>query len=252
VKIFYNNDFLNLTQSHYVTVRFLEEKATLFFDHYVPATHPTKANAGKGISFVCANEWSVEKSANKIFYNMEVDNHCPICQYNSNNGSEIRPRMKYSIVVLDRTPVKVCLSCKRVNHAISNFFTKECIKCKELLPEPTDLNTLKLLVKGPVLFTQLTNIIDIYGDIRKYDVKMMVKGKDLDQQIICIPKAKSKLLLAPILGENWKEQVAELKTYSQPLPNEIINRIFTGGEDYFEVMKEVVLLDANRNSQPII
>lgn len=243
LKIFESTDFVSLSPNYTSIIRILDEHSKMFFSHFINHNHPLHSNFSKGIGLVCSSDWVLTHNKQFIYYNLIQDNGCPVCKFNSeleDQSLRIKVGIQYATNVLDLSEVKTCLKCNNVNYPINNFFPKTCLSCGELLQSDAQpLFKIKILCKGQKVFDQLNKFVELYGDIRYYNIKIKQRGKDLDTTTICLPEVKSKLNIVKVLGTNWKNDLYDIENYSSPLPADIADKILRGS-DYFEIMREEI------------
>ncbi len=147
-KSFTKAEFLNLTPGTHI-VRFLEptDDAEMVESHFVvtPATR---------FSVVCLGQ-----------------DECPICKSNrriiQEHPKDFRTQPgyfsksdRYTINVLDRTPVKICPQCQNEVKKIGSTFPATCPSCSTLIAsvEVHPLNKVKLMQLSKTLATQINSI----------------------------------------------------------------------------------------------
>lgn len=111
---------------------------------------------------------------------------CPICAL----GDKHRPTKSYSVNVLDLTDVKICKSCHAEIKPTLNKYPKVCPKCESSLEgvTPVPNNKVVILSGGTRLFVeQLNSIYNEYGDLRDYNLDLLVSGTGRDRQIMVRP-----------------------------------------------------------------
>ena len=122
-----------------------------------------------------------------------LGDECPICRNNkiiiAENPETFRtiagysPRStRYYINVLDRTPAKICPSCKA---EVKKSGASTCPECNTLIAtvQPQPLNRVKVLAKGKTLFEQLVALENAITDengnklgLQNFDITLMVAG----------------------------------------------------------------------------
>lgn len=224
------SDFVRLTSDHTTVIRIIDQEPVISWSHFVPKEHSVfHANAGKGMSFMCPGR-----------------DTCPICKWNSEQRAKedkpknlLNSRRVYTFNVLDRTLVVGCPECG-VDHydELKKGFPEECINpdCAASLVDidPAPRNKIQIFQKGVRVAEQFIAFEDEFGDINSYDVKLDTRGSKDQTSTICVPKPPVKLDMEEILGENWEEQLFNIKEITKPMDVESIARILKG-EDYYSV-----------------
>lgn len=112
-----------------------------------------------------------------------LGSECPICK----NYPDEYPRAGFFVNVLDLTEVKVCPSCSKHVKAVLGKFPQNCPSCGAHIASitPKVSNKIVVLSGGKRLFVdQLAPIYDTYGDLRKFDLDMLVTGINRERQIV--------------------------------------------------------------------
>lgn len=166
-------NFMKLTSKH--TIRILEEKATKIYAHFLGGRYSVKC----------------------------LGDNCPICKQTFQlisdypetfrNEPTYSPRQKrYYVNVLDKTPVKKCPEC---GNEYTNLTTGICTSCSVALGKAEPSNTVKVLSKGPAVFSQFNDIhsavLDDSGEqlgINNFDLVLVVNGRGKDTKITVIPE----------------------------------------------------------------
>lgn len=229
-KVTYGSDFIRITDEHQTTIRVLDSKPEIRWSHWIPPKHHAfpEANAGKGISVICPG----------------LDT-CPICAWNREQRKAdpktkdlLKARKVYTFNVLDRTPVLTCSECGAEHYEVKGTGYPEACSCGVSLTdaEPKPRNKVQIMQKGIRLVEQLIAFEEEpdLGAVTEYDIKIDTRGKGGEAMSTCIPKQKTKLDLAKILGENPEDKKYDIVQVVTPLEVEQIERIL-GGESYFSV-----------------
>jgi hypothetical protein len=229
-RVTFSSDFIRITEDHQTTVRVLDAKPEIRWSHWIPPKHHAfpNVNASKGISIICPG--------------LEI---CPICLWNKEQKSSdpktkdlLRARKIYTFNVLDRTPVITCTNCEAEHYEMKGAgYAEEC-NCGASLTdvEPAPRNKVQIMQKGIRIVDQLIAFEEEpdLGDVSTYDIKMDTRGKGGDAMTTCIPKQKTDLDLAGILGEEWETKKYDIKQTVAPLVPEQIMKILEG-ESYYNV-----------------
>jgi len=227
----FGSDFIKINSDHQTIIRVLDAKPEVAWQHFVPKGHHAfpKANNGKGMSFICPGP----------------NNGCPICAWNRKQREAdpdtkdlLKARKVYSFNVLDRTPVVVCPSCEAEYYESGGSYPEECECGADLSDvEPTPRNKVQIMQKGKRIIEQLQSFEEEaeLGDLREYDIKLDTRGKGSESMTTCVPKQKTKIDLDEIIGDNWKDNLYNIKDVVKPLEPELATRILDG-EDYFSVV----------------
>lgn len=165
-------EFLKLDEGEHI-IRILDGHETKHYTHYV-----------NGMYIKClGDECPLCLNNKKILYEHPED-------YRDVRGWNPR-RDRYSINVLDRTPVKVCEKCETVNVAQAEV----CSGCGTVLGIVKPLDKVKVLSASERLFTDLKVISnsvrdddDNRIDIRTYDWMLLVRGKNRDKVTTATPR----------------------------------------------------------------
>ena len=145
-----------------------------------------------------------------------LGDECPICANNKklimnfpdtfrDQGGYNRATRRYFVNVLDKTPAKTCVACKK---EYKNLSSVACV-CGEVLPDAQPLNRVKVLAKGISLFEQLDaidkSILDDKGEkvgLTQYDINLVVSGSGRDVSYTPIPDTRS---IGPASGYEEKD-----------------------------------------------
>lgn len=227
----YGSDFIRTTSDHQTVIRVIDDKPKVHWSHFVPKGHHAfpNANAGKGMSFRCPG-WD----------------DCPICAWNRQQ-KETNPTTKdtlnarklYTFNVLDRTPVVICPICGAEHYNLVDAYPSECECGVDLSKvDAVPRNRIQIMQKGKRIIDQFKSFEEEpeLGDLREYDVKLDTRGKGSDSMTTCIPKQKTVVDMAEVLGEGWEKKLYDVEQVISPLSADIINRILRG-EDYYGVLK---------------
>ena len=226
----YGSDFVKVTSDHQTVIRVLDGKPEVNWSHFVPKGHHAfpNANAGKGMSFMCPG-WD----------------DCPICAWNRaqkkadpKTKDTLNARKLYTFNVLDRTPVVFCPSCEAEHYEAGGSYPTEC-ECGADLSEAEarPRNKIQIMQKGKRIVDQFKSFEEEpeLGDLKEYDIKLDTRGKGSESMTTCVPKQKTELDLAEVVGEGWEDKVYDIKQVTSPLPGDVIKRILNG-EDYYTVL----------------
>lgn len=154
-----------------------QRKSTEFFD-FTPGEHKVRVLDGK--AHAERTHWI------KNYRIKCLGDECPICAEDPNDY----PRKAYFVNVLDLTKVKECPSCGKVTKASMGKFPKICLNCEQPLIEVKEktYNKVVVLTGGKRLFVdQLNALYNEYGDLRNYDLDLLVTGVGRERQIIAKP-----------------------------------------------------------------
>jgi transposase-like protein len=232
-KVRYSSDYVKITNEHPTTIRVLDDKPEVSWQHFVPKGHHAfpNANSGKGMSFTCPSK----------------SKGCPICAWNESQKAKdpetkdlLKARKIYSFNVLDRTLTVNCPNCSSEYYSVNGAYPEECSECGADLTgvEATPRDKIKIMQKGKRMIDQFKSFEEEpeLGDIRNYDIKIDTRGTGSESMTTCVPKQKSKINMKEVVGEDWKEQLFNIKEIVKPLDNDVMSRIL-GGEDYYSVVK---------------
>lgn len=227
----YGSDFVKVSSDHQTVIRILDSVPGVNWSHFVPKGHHAfpNANNGKGMSFMCPG-WD----------------ECPICIWNRKQKKAdpktkdtLNARKLYTFNVLDRTPVMTCPSCEAEHYEASGAFPGEC-ECGASLSEVESgpRNKIQIMQKGMRIVEQFKSFEEEeeLGDLREYDVKLDTRGKGSESMTTCVPKQKTSIDFAEVLGDDWKDKLYDIEQITSSLPTEAIDRILKG-EDYYTVLK---------------
>jgi len=128
--------------------------------------------------------------------------NCPVCAKNADlqekHGRDSReivnyPKKSYLTNVFDMTQVKVCPECSFEIKPNMIKFPPTCSNCDALINkvEPVTLNKIKVFRGGARVFRQqLDEIYNEYGDLRGYNLQVLVSGSGRDRQVLIKPLIK--------------------------------------------------------------
>lgn len=155
------------------TLRILDTEAHMSYSHYI-----------NGVLINCLGSDCPVCAENQKIYTEYPDNYKDIRGY--------YPRTRrFSVNVLDKTPVKICPKCGTDNGDVS-----KCGACSELLTgvELTPSNKVKILSRGVTLFEQLNvldnAIMDESGNqlhLTDFDIRLIVSGSGLQKTVTPLP-----------------------------------------------------------------
>jgi len=211
--------YVKFSEDYRVVLRILDPNARTIWKHWV-----AEANGGRGMMANCPNT-----PMNRI---------CPVCKQLdalSNDDPrklERKAKRRFTVNVLERTPVTVCNSCNTVTPGKTCQNCHADIKKAEFVP----LNRVKILEGGPELFNKTLNAVekiqmeDFNVDITGYDINFTTTGKLRDRKIAALPQQPTELpegaLLDPETDENQK--IYDLELLSEPTPVEEIEAMLRG------------------------
>ena len=167
---------------------------------------------------------------------------CPICS----KYPEEYPRKAYFVNVLDFTPVKECPSCGKSFKSVLGKFPKICVECNTIIADVKEKpnNKVAVLGGGKRLFVDQLNVIfEEYGDLRNYDLELLVTGVGRERQIVVRPSKEEsqkinlesleKYDLSKITIELSPEEMIRLKEENVMLADILSSRSKseTSGED---------------------
>ena len=223
------SDYIRTTSDHQTVIRVLDEKPVVTWSHFVPKQHHAfpKANNGKGMSVTCTGR-----------------DTCPICAWNAEQRKTdpktkdvLNARQLYTFNVIDRTPVVTC-ECGNEHYEVNGTYPPTC-ECGKSLTNISSKprNKIQIMQKGKRIIEQFQSFEEEpeLGDLRNYDVKLDTRGKGSESMTTCVPKQKSKLDLAKILGADWETKKYDVAATVAPLEPEQVSRILNG-EDYATVL----------------
>jgi len=228
-KVTFGSDYVRITSQHQTVLRVVDDAPTKSWQHFVPKGHKgfPNANNGNGIGVMCSGQ-----------------NTCPVCAWNkslpTDDSGLLKVRPVYSFNVIDRTPVKACPTedCGYVAYYENDTWVEDCPTCgadlTSVVSAPKD--KVQIMQKGITVIKQLATFEqdDDLGDLSGYDVKFDTRGTGKDSVTTCIPKPSSESV-ADILGDNWKEQLYDVKEVTTPLAPADTKRILDG-ETFYNVV----------------
>lgn len=154
------------------------QKNTVEFFDFTPGEHKIRVLDGKAHA---ENTHWIKNYRVKC-----LGEKCPICA----KYPEEYPRKAYFVNVLDFTYVKECPSCGKTYKAVLGKFPKICVDCNTIIADVKEKpnNKVTVLSGGKRLFVDQLNVIfEEYGDLRNYDLELLITGVGRERQIVVRP-----------------------------------------------------------------
>jgi len=169
-------EFMKMTDGNSYTLRILQVPAKKIYTHFLNRKYAVECLGNE--CPICAR--------NSEIYNKDNKNY-------SKDPDYVARQKRYYVNVLDKTLVKKCPEC---GTEYNNLNAGLCNKCSKTLNDPEPSNTVKVLSKGPAVFSQFNDIhnavLDDAGEklgINNFDLVLVVNGRGKDTKITVIPEA---------------------------------------------------------------
>jgi hypothetical protein len=211
--------YVKFSEDYRVVLRILDTNARTIWKHWV-----AEANGGRGMMANCPNT-----ATNRI---CPIDKQLDQLANDDPRKIERKAKRRFTVNVLDRTPVTVCPACNAVTPGKTCQSCHTDLKKAEFVP----LNKVKILEGGPELFNKTLNTVekiqfeDFGVDITGYDINFTTTGKLRDRKIAALPKEPEELpegaLDDPETGE--QQSVYDLDLLSEPTSVEEIELMMNG------------------------